>query len=38
MTACVKCGASSEKQIKHEGFGGAKIVLCKVCGNERSDE
>ena len=37
MTACSKCGASPEKQLLHEVFGGKKIVLCKSCGNERSE-
>ena len=37
MTACSNCGASPEKQHKHEVFGGTKIVLCKVCGYERPE-
>jgi hypothetical protein len=38
MKPCDKCGASPDKQLAHEGFGGKKIVLCKSCGNERSAE
>ncbi len=35
---CTKCGAGSDKQHEHAGFGGVSIVLCKVCGAERTEK
>ena len=37
-TACPRCGASKDKRMTSEAFGGAKQTLCGVCGQDFQGE